>query len=70
MNRLKKKADLDIENGDYVDFGPYGKYYVCNSEHSDHYFWITDNKEDRDNVNAEGWSISKNLAKKIIEKMF
>lgn len=57
-----------IEQGDLVDFGQYGKLYVCNPNHSIDYFWVTDDEEDRFNVNASGWSIPKYLAEKIIEK--
>ena len=69
MRRLIRKAEMDLEvnNGDLVDFGPYGKLYVCNSDYEENKFWVTDEKENRDDENAQGWAISKNFAKRIIE---
>lgn len=69
MKRLIKKADLKIEQGDYVDFGAYGKLYICNPEYKEDWLWVTDVKEDRNNPKAKGWSIEKNKAKEIIEKL-
>ena len=57
----------DIRQGDLVDFGAYGKLYVCNPYFSDRYFWVTDDEEDRDNPHALGWSILKETANYIIE---
>lgn len=56
-----------IEQGDLVDFGPYGKLYVCNLNYHDDYFWVTDDEYERDNKKAPGWSILKELAVKVIE---
>lgn len=70
MKRLKKLAKLnssDIQQGDYVDFGPYGKSYVCNPNFSDDYFWITKTRSERKNHSAMGWSMPKYQAEKIIE---
>lgn len=69
MKRLIKKAELEIEKGDYVDFGTYGKLYVCNPKYKKDWFWVTDIKEDRNNQTAKGWSIEKSKAKEIIEKL-
>ena len=69
MKRLIKKAELEVEKGDYVDFGTYGKLYVCNPKYKEDWFWVTDVKEDRDNQTAKGWSIEKSKAKEIIEKL-
>lgn len=71
MKRLVKKSEvdpLDINQGDYVNFGPYGKLYVCNPGYSDSYFWVTDDEEERDNPRAIGWSMRKDDAENIIEK--
>ena len=69
MKRLIKKAELEVEKGDYVDFGTYGKLYVCNPKYKEDWFWVTDVKEDRDNKTAKGGSIEKSKAKEIIEKL-
>ena len=69
MRRLIRKAEMDLEvnNGDLVDFGPYGKLYVCNADYEENKYWVTDEKEKRDDTSAQGWAISKNFAKRIIE---
>lgn len=71
FEKISKKETLafnvdDIDNGDYVDFGPLGNLYIC-ADYGDR-FWATDKKIDRANPNASGWYISKRSAKKIIEK--
>ena len=53
---------MDIQNGDYVNFGEYGKLYVIYSRDEKTY-WVTDRTEDRYNKNALGWIINKNYAK-------
>jgi len=58
----------DIEIGDYVDFGIYGKLYVV-SDNGDR-FWVTDRKRDRGNRNASGWSIRKAYVHGIIESYY
>ena len=58
---------MDINKGDLVDFGAYGKLYVCNPNFSEDYFWVTDEESERDNEYASGWSISKDLADAVIE---
>ena len=70
MKRLVKKAEeiLNINNGDYVDFGPYGQLFVCNNNYEDDKYWVTDLEDDRNNRNAEGWAISKDLAKTIVNE--
>lgn len=81
---MKKAADLDedeleeeefntdeVEVGDYVDFGPYGKLYVTNLNAGlgdRPKWWVTDEEEDRYNPKARGWFISPGLARGIIEK--
>ena len=69
MRRLIRKAEanLEVNNGDLVDFGPYGKLYVCNADYEENKYWVTDGKENRDDASASGWAISKNFAKRIIE---
>ena len=75
--------DMGIENGDYVDFGSYGKLYVINhggmGVDRGRNLWVTDSEFDRDELilqdfdrdvqsKIEGWYISAGSAKKIIEK--
>lgn len=69
MRRLIRKAEanLEVNNGDLVDFGPYGKLYVCNADYEENKYWVTDEKENRDDASAQGWAISKNFTKRIIE---
>ena len=69
MRRLIRKAEtnLEVNNGDLVDFGPYGKLYVCNIDYEENKYWVTDERENRDDASAQGWAISKNFAKRIIE---
>ena len=57
----------EIKQGDLVDFGGYGNFYVCNPNYSAVSFWITKEKENRANKYASGWSIRKHDAKSIIE---
>jgi len=57
----------EIKQGDLVDFGGYGKFYVCNPNYSRISFWITKEREDRNNKYASGWSIRKYDAKSIVE---
>jgi len=56
----------EIKVGDYVDFGSYGKLYVCKIKGDD--FWVTDEESDRGNPEASGWNIRKNRAKRIIDR--
>lgn len=59
----------DIDVGDLVDFGAYGKLYVVDlNYHSNKRFWVTDDKASRFDPDASGWAIDKDLAEKIIEK--
>lgn len=67
MKRLIRESRLEIEQGDYVDFGAYGKLYVSNPDHSEKYYWVTDEEKDRTDKHASGWSILKDLAEKIIQ---
>lgn len=55
---------VDAYPGDYVDFGPYGKLYIC-KDLGDKY-WVTDEESDAGNPNAQGWYIDKDLARNII----
>lgn len=59
---------LEIEQGDYVDFGPYGKFYVANTNYRDDMYWVTDDVDDRATENCLGWSIYKDQARKVIER--
>lgn len=72
-NKMKSKlteSALDINQGDLVDFGPYGKLYVCNPNYHDDYYWVTDEEESRMDKYASGWSIAKDLAERVIESAF
>ena len=64
------ESTLYVNQGDLVDFGSYGKLYVCNPNYHDDYYWVTDEEESRMNKNASGWSIEKNLAERVIESAF
>lgn len=59
----------EIEEGDLVDFGAYGKLYVVELEagSSGKYFWVTDQESQRFNPDANGWSILKREAVEILE---
>ena len=71
-NTMKSKLTeaLKVNQGDLVDFGSYGKLYVCNPNYHDDYYWVTDEEESRMDKNASGWSIEKDLAEKVIESAF
>ena len=58
----------EVEVGDFVDFGPYGKFYVVSKDTlSEDWWWITDQVADRFNPDASGWSIRNWSAQAIIE---
>lgn len=55
----------EVEVGDYVDFGGYGRLYVCSIGLDT---WrVTDREHDRTNPDALGWNIKPYQAKSIIE---
>jgi len=56
----------DINEGDYIDAGQYGKGYVTHHA-SDDYVWITPNKKDRYNQNAPGKSVHISDIEEILE---
>lgn len=58
---------MNIQKGDYVDFGEYGNLYVVYARDEDT-FWVTDEEQDRYNPNASGWIIRQNAAVKIINE--
>ena len=58
----------EIGPGDLVDFGAYGRLYVCDPSYSEDYYWVTDVEEERYNQRAPGWSIEKHLAIDIIDE--
>lgn len=62
----QKVLNRNIESGDYVDFGSYGKLYVCFEDGVN--FWVTDEEKDRGKYQAPGWFINKKHAEKLIEK--
>lgn len=71
--RVANVDPSEIDRGDYVDCGPYGKHYVVNRLKEDErtgtvWFWITDDIEERFNPKAEGHSIAHYDIEKIIEK--
>lgn len=64
---VNESINLDeIQKGDLVDFGSYGKLYVCDPYYHDKYFWVTDDKDERYNEKALGWSMFKDDAQSII----
>lgn len=69
MKRLVLASTIidEIQDGDLVDFGAYGELYVVNPDYNDKYFWVTDDEEERDNPRAQGWTISKELAERVVE---
>ena len=58
----KKFNPENIKQGDYIDFGVYGKLYVCDPSYDSDRFRVTDIKKDRKNFDASGWNIKKVLA--------
>lgn len=58
-------ADIDI--GDRVDFGSYGRLYVIGIDGDN--FLVTDVQHDRDNPDASCWNIKKRYAVRIVEKL-
>lgn len=64
---LENQFDPDeIEVGDYVDFGGYGKLYVCHVDEGGR-SRVTNREKDRFNPDASGWYINLNQAEGIIE---
>lgn len=59
----------DILQGDLVDFGSYGRLYVNNPNYSENMFWVTDSLENRNDWDAAGWSIKKELAKEVVQRV-
>jgi len=57
----------DIHEGDYVDFGAYGRLFVLKAPMAGS-LWVTDKRADRYNYDAAGWYIRREFAKKIIEE--
>lgn len=56
----------DVEPGDYVDFGAYGKLYVVKTNAdigTRKRWWVTDEETERHNPDAAGWFISPEDAK-------
>ena len=64
---MNEEEESEIEQGDYISFGAYGDLYVCNPTYTHDTFWVTDREKDRFDENAQGWSIKKYLAEKMIE---
>ena len=74
MKELERVESMDIENGDEVDFGDYGRLYVLNINYGSGWggrnvdFWVTRDEEDRFDSNAYGSSIDPTNAVRVIEK--
>jgi len=74
MKELERVESMDIENGDEVDFGDYGRLYVLNINYGSGWggrnvdFWVTRDEEDRFDSNAYGSSIDPTNAVRMIEK--
>ena len=62
-----KDITNDIRIGDWVDFGEYGQHYVCNTNYTPEYFWITDQEEDRFKQTLTGWPMRKYEAIEILD---
>jgi hypothetical protein len=61
--------DFNIINiGDYVDFGHYGKFYVCGENIGGTKFLVTGNPGDRFKRTENSFYIEKRYAENIIEK--
>lgn len=61
----------DIEPGDYVDFGAYGKLYILSMDAGRRdrpRAWATDQEKDRFKPDASGWYINISQAEDVIEK--
>ena len=58
MQELERVESMDIEDGDLVDFGGYGRLYVLNVNYGSGWggrnvdFWVTEDEEDRFDSNA------------------
>ena len=60
----------DVTEGDYVDFGPYGKLYVVDKDYlmsGGKTWWVTDDPEELGKDRPSGWSISPHQAVKILK---
>lgn len=57
----------DVQAGDYVDFGAYGRLFVLKAP-MEGKLWVTNIRADRYDSNAPGYYINRNFAKKIIEE--
>jgi hypothetical protein len=74
MQELERVESMDIEDGDLVDFGGYGRLYVLNVNYGSGWggrnvdFWVTEDEEDRFDSNANGNSINPTNAVRVIEK--
>ena len=68
INNNKPINPEEINQGDLVNFGPYGQKYVCDPNYSNEYFWVTDQENERGNLRACGWTIPKYNAQSIIER--
>lgn len=60
----------EINQGDFVNFGGFGNFYVTNTNAGEtgDKFWVTDSEENRNNENARGLFLHHCSAKSIIEK--
>lgn len=60
----------EIEEGDFVDFGPYGQKYVFAlfKRNQIRYAFVTDKREQRFNSGSNGWPIRLDLAEAVVER--
>jgi len=66
-SRFSENIDIDeIEPGDYVDFGSYGKLWICSID--DDQAWVTDDEDCAGDPDASGWSIRLSYAKRILNR--
>ena len=57
-----------VENGDYVDFGAYGQFYICGENIDGSKFLVTRSPDQRGKRTEDGFYLEKGFAKDIIEK--
>lgn len=65
---LESLSPEDIEIGDYVDFGRYGRLYICDREGDQ--FWVTDDPNDAGKQHVPGWYISADLAQEVLGSIY
>jgi hypothetical protein len=57
-----------VEQGDHVDCGNYGRGYVCNPKAGGRMLKLTEKETNRTNPNAAGWYVNEEDVQRVIEK--